>query len=272
MKVLIVEDDETTRSMLERILGEAGKMEADSVADGPSALDRIAEESYDVVVLDYQLPETTGLEVLKAIRQRTGHPAVVFLTGEGSESVAHEALSLGAVDYLVKDVETYRELPEIIRRAASEWSGVEGLVTVQASGQRERGPRRQATSAPSEGADGLDRFLEQVPIDGLLVHDASGEIVLSEIDGIDEDLLAARSAALVHQVRELGMAAHTGGDVGLLVLRGPDRVLAAAIVPNGLQVLALLDPHVLPSRAVDLVRRAARLVRDELDTDSPSEP
>lgn len=267
MKVLIVEDDESTRELIERVLGDDAGLETDTVADGRSALDRIVEEDYDVVVLDYQLPETTGLDVLGGIRERTDHPAVIFLTGEGSEAIAHEALSQGAVDYLVKDVETYRELPEIVRRAASEWSGLQDLVKVEAS--RLGGAPAEAAATGSTGS--LDRFLDEVPISDLIVHDASGDVVFSQTDDLDGDLLAARSAALVHQVRELGTAAGTHSDAGLLVLRGEDHTLAAALVPDGLQVIALLEPDVLPSRAVDLVRRAARVVRDELGAGSTSD-
>ena len=70
----------------------------------------------DVVLLDHQLPDTTGLEVLEAIRARPQPPAVILITAHGNESLAATALRRGADDYLAKDVSLAELLPQVLER------------------------------------------------------------------------------------------------------------------------------------------------------------
>jgi DNA-binding response OmpR family regulator len=69
-----------------------------------------------VVLLDHQLPDTTGLEVLEAIRSRPHSPAVILITAHGNESLAATALRRGADDYLAKDVSLGELLPQVLER------------------------------------------------------------------------------------------------------------------------------------------------------------
>ena len=73
-------------------------------------------EGVDVVLLDHQLPDTTGLEVLEAIRTRPQPPAVILITAHGNESLAATALRRGADDYLAKDVSLAELLPQVLER------------------------------------------------------------------------------------------------------------------------------------------------------------
>lgn len=70
----------------------------------------------DVVLLDLQLPDTSGLDVLAALRARPVSPAVVVITAHGSEDAAAQALRLGADDYLVKDAALADLLPQVVER------------------------------------------------------------------------------------------------------------------------------------------------------------
>ncbi len=69
-----------------------------------------------MVLLDHQLPDTTGLEVLEAIRRRPQPPAVILITAHGNESLAATALRRGADDYLAKDVSLTELLPQVLER------------------------------------------------------------------------------------------------------------------------------------------------------------
>jgi DNA-binding response OmpR family regulator len=73
-------------------------------------------DEVDVVLLDHQLPDTSGLDVLDAIRARPNPPGVVLVTGHGSESLAATALRRGADDYLAKDASLPALLPQILER------------------------------------------------------------------------------------------------------------------------------------------------------------
>lgn len=113
VRVLVVEDDEDQRFLIERRLED---IDADikMAATGREALESL--KDIDLVLLDYRLPDMTGLETLRAIKGNDSAPSVVMVTGMGSESVAVEAMRSGAIDYVVKDDSYLRSLPEIIER------------------------------------------------------------------------------------------------------------------------------------------------------------
>ena len=70
--------------------------------NGQSGLDMIKVNQPHVIMLDMNLPDLTGLEVLAALRQKNCQTPVIFMTMFGSESLAVEAFRLGAMDYLAK--------------------------------------------------------------------------------------------------------------------------------------------------------------------------
>lgn len=71
---------------------------------------------YDLVLLDVQLPDGNGLDVLRKLRERSTRPAVVIVTGYGAETIAVEALRLGADDYVSKDAGFIDLLPTVVER------------------------------------------------------------------------------------------------------------------------------------------------------------
>jgi len=70
----------------------------------------------DLIILDHQLPDGTGMELLPRLLSRSDPPSVVMVTGEGSEKLAAAALRGGAEDYLVKDAHLREMLPQIVER------------------------------------------------------------------------------------------------------------------------------------------------------------
>ena len=73
-------------------------------------------DGIDIVLLDYRLPDTSGLDTLTAIRA-VGGPSVVMVTGMGSETTVVEAMRAGAIDYVVKDGSYLANLTGIVERA-----------------------------------------------------------------------------------------------------------------------------------------------------------
>jgi DNA-binding response OmpR family regulator len=109
VRVLIVEDDDALASSLSRGLEEKG-FDVDRVAEGRAALD--AREA-DVVLLDLRLPDTTGIDVLVQLRQRSETP-VIMLSASDDEIDRVVTLELGADDYVTKPF-SLRELVSRMR-------------------------------------------------------------------------------------------------------------------------------------------------------------
>ncbi|MBD0320467.1 MAG: response regulator, partial [Gemmatimonadetes bacterium] len=118
LRVLVVDDDRVDRMAIRRALTRVDLgARVDEADSAPAALERVATGEFDCVFLDYNLPGSDGLHVLRAIRSGgTGTP-VVMLTGQGDERVAVELMKAGAADYLPKDGATPERLAASLRYA-----------------------------------------------------------------------------------------------------------------------------------------------------------
>jgi DNA-binding NtrC family response regulator len=102
--VLLVDDEKDFLDTLVKRLRKR-QIRIDGVYSGPAALDFLAEKPVDVVVLDVRMPEMSGVEVLKHIKERHPLVEVIMLTGHANMEVAIEGMKLGAFDYLLKPIE-----------------------------------------------------------------------------------------------------------------------------------------------------------------------
>lgn len=100
-RILHVEDDEVDHQAVMRMIrGSNLPYVLDWTASLAGALDKIKRNNYDLLLLDYHLPDGTGLELLERIK---GIP-VIFITGRGDAKTAVKAMKEGAYDYLFKDI------------------------------------------------------------------------------------------------------------------------------------------------------------------------
>lgn len=104
LKVLLVDDEEELVFTCAERLSLRG-IAAQAATDGAQALDAMAKEKFDVVVIDLKMPGISGLAVLKTIKRDYPDTAVIMLTGHGSVVENREGLEAGAFDYLIKPVE-----------------------------------------------------------------------------------------------------------------------------------------------------------------------
>ncbi|MEN9434272.1 MAG: hypothetical protein RLZZ422_1861 [Pseudomonadota bacterium] len=104
MRVLVVEDDELLGDALRVGLTQVG-YSVDWVKDGQQADSALSLEPYSAVVLDLGLPQLSGMEVLKRLRQRQTHTAVLILTARDTVQDKIAGLDSGADDYLIKPFE-----------------------------------------------------------------------------------------------------------------------------------------------------------------------
>jgi len=101
MRVLVAEDDRGLREVLARGLRENGYV-VDAVADGQAAIHFLRSYDYAIAILDWRMPEVSGLEVLQWMRRRESHAAVLMLTARDAAADRVTGLDQGADDYLVK--------------------------------------------------------------------------------------------------------------------------------------------------------------------------
>lgn len=100
-KVLVVDDTKNIRHLLSTCL-ELEKFEVFTAGDGKQALELILEQDFDLIFLDIKLPEYSGTEVLRKIREQQINTPVVVMTAFATVKNAVECTKLGAVAYLQK--------------------------------------------------------------------------------------------------------------------------------------------------------------------------
>lgn len=100
-KVLIVDDEAIMRNFLVETFKREG-IETVAAINGKEALEYLRKQKFDLVMTDMNLPEATGMEVLKKVKETMPETLVVVITAFGSIENAVEAMKLGAFDYLLK--------------------------------------------------------------------------------------------------------------------------------------------------------------------------
>lgn len=120
MRILIAEDESMIRKALRTLL-ERSKYTVDEAADGEEALDFIAVNAYDVIVLDIMMPKKDGIEVLQKLRADGVSTPVMLLTAKSEIEDRVNGLNAGADDYLPKPFATAEFLARV--KALSRRSG-----------------------------------------------------------------------------------------------------------------------------------------------------
>ncbi|MBU2055846.1 MAG: sigma-54 dependent transcriptional regulator [Proteobacteria bacterium] len=99
--LLVVDDEEVIREGMRRILSAEG-YHVDTSASGRTAVEKIQEQDFDVVITDLKMPGMDGMEVLKTIKILQPEVPVVIITGYSTVDTAVEAMKNGAFDYIAK--------------------------------------------------------------------------------------------------------------------------------------------------------------------------
>ncbi|MDZ4384450.1 MAG: chemotaxis response regulator CheY [Nitrospirota bacterium] len=104
IKILVVDDFSTMRRIVKNILKQIGYTAIDEAEDGNGALAKLRQDKYDLIVSDWNMPNMTGLDLLKAIRADgalNGIP-VLMVTAEAKKENVVEAIKAGVNNYIVK--------------------------------------------------------------------------------------------------------------------------------------------------------------------------
>ncbi|MCL4677689.1 MAG: response regulator [Alphaproteobacteria bacterium] len=121
VKVLIVDDHMLMRSMVENYCVGLGITQIKECSGGQQALTLARSQDYDLILMDWGMPDMPGVEVLKKLRadKRFDKTAIVMVTAESEDSRLLEALEAGATSYLVKPF-TQEEFEKKVRNTL-EW-------------------------------------------------------------------------------------------------------------------------------------------------------
>jgi two-component system chemotaxis response regulator CheY len=111
MKILIADDSGTMRSVQRRILSDLGLKDVVDVADGALALKAVAANRFDLILLDWNMPNLSGFEALKALKANpaTKSIPVIMITSEAEKSHILDAVRIGAVNYVIKAQEAPKD-------------------------------------------------------------------------------------------------------------------------------------------------------------------
>ena len=102
-RVLVIEDDQGMRSLLEDFIQEEG-YEVRSTDNGSEAFRLLAKDEFDLIITDVRMPGLSGLDILPGIRKLQPHSVIIVITAFGSEEVYKRAMERGADGYLEKPI------------------------------------------------------------------------------------------------------------------------------------------------------------------------
>jgi DNA-binding NtrC family response regulator len=117
MNVMLVEDDAAHAQLILMMLAKERDLTVSHATNLRSARELLKVLSFALVLLDYSLPDGTGLELFSELRARYANVPVIFLTSLDSAEICARVMKGGAVDYVVKKLNYLESLPRIVRKA-----------------------------------------------------------------------------------------------------------------------------------------------------------
>ena len=303
LRVLVVDDEPINREVLAQHLAARG-FDVLHAQDGEQAIERIANDSPDVVLLDVMMPKKTGYDVLAEIRPRldAGRLPVLLLTAKAQESDIKHGFSLGASDYLLKPVSLV-ELDARLGHHARLVFGARALAAELDERRRLQGALDRATSqlTQAEHMATLGMLMAGIAHDlrnPLNYVQGASEVLRAALPQLASEDEAARGVALARATTVIGWIEDGTASMGALSLAMRNQARMAdgereavsleEVVPEALLLCAsrtrlyelevnvepvtvLADPTGLGQLMMNLVSNAADAVCDAKERD-PSAP
>jgi len=178
-RILVVDDQEGIRWLLSTLLEDAGYA-VSIAADGQQALEAVAKQPPDLVLMDVRMPGVDGMTALQRLKQGHAHLPVIMLTAYGQVPDAVEAMKLGAADYLLKPFHNDQVLLAI-RRALERVALVDEI----------RGLRAQLASAAGLGeVMGTSQEIQKIFVQVQQVARTNFTVILQGETGTGKELVA----------------------------------------------------------------------------------
>lgn len=210
-RVFVVDDDEQLGRFLERLLSSTGHA-VERFETGEAAIERVRSGEADLVLLDLNLPDLSGLEVLEAIRSdpATRLLPVVMMTGQATDADKLRAQAAGVTDFVLKPITAAELLPRVralvaLKQFADEHEHAERVILTLAKMIDARDPHTAGHSG--RVAEYADKIAERLGLDGstrddirrgALFHDL-GKIVIPDAILRKPGKLSAGERAIVEE-------------------------------------------------------------------------
>jgi len=221
MRILLVEDDLPLAEALTALLAGSGYA-VDCLHDGASAEALVRAETFDLVILDLNLPQMDGLSVLRAMRDRTNPAAVMILTARGAPEDRVRGLDLGADDYMIKpfDVGEFEaRVRSILRRQA----GLKSMRVVLGAMELELTARQFSVNGVPVDLPPRERALLE------LLFMRAGKVVTKEAivqsltsldDILSDNAIEQYISRLRRRIAPYGLVLRTARGIGYYIERG----------------------------------------------------
>lgn len=169
LKILLVEDDDDDAFYIKELIGDGMPDPTPTVDHTPSfneAILRLEQTAYDLCMFDFRLGEVDGIDLLRIVRSKQITTPIIFLTGQGDQEIAVEAMKAGATDYLTKEKLSVESLRHSIRYA----------LQLHSEGQR----RRQAETALKKSHEEITQAHWKLQESMVKLQTAQDQILRSE--------------------------------------------------------------------------------------------
>lgn len=265
MEILLVEDDDDHAHLERRALEVNEDWHVHRVSTCSDAQALVDDVDLHLAVIDHRLPDGDGLSLLKHIRARAPNLPVLFVTGQGSEDIALEAIRHGAVDYLTKGPDLGDRLATRADEVLTGWPGDGPLVQVtqdEASGNdRPERPRSRSGDLDQAALEAEIGAVVEDPVLGALVVDRRGRTLAEQLpDGLGDQPLA-RVLKHVHEaIGELRKDDALTPRRYAAVVETKEHVLAFSAAPGPMLVALLLRSSAGSMIALRRAQEAARRV------------
>jgi DNA-binding NtrC family response regulator len=186
-RILLVEDNPDHALVASRVLERAG-FSASVAETGELGISHALSGEFDLVLLDYGLPDMDGLKVLEAILG-CGVP-VVFVTGRADAKLAVDALRAGAANYIVKDSHYVSRLPQVAKETLEKLRD-----TARLNGLRVTLETKEDSDADTTLRNALGRT---IPSEAIVVRHRSGDYLILARDTLPERLEGLPDDLKVH--------------------------------------------------------------------------
>ena len=105
MKILLVDDSSTMRRIQKNTLSSLGFTDVDEAEDGQDAVSKVGKAPYELVLMDWNMPNMLGIDAVRAIRAAGKTMPIIMVTTEAEKTRVIEALKAGANNYIIKPFE-----------------------------------------------------------------------------------------------------------------------------------------------------------------------